>query len=199
MKDIIKLLQPQFQSHTSIEEAIKNRRSIRKYKNQPLKLFQISQLLWAAYGVTDVRGFHTSPSAGAIFPLEFYVVAYNVEALDVGVYKYNFQNYSLNKIKDENIQDDLCLASYRQPCIKNAMAVIVISGIYEKTINKYGDEGKKYVHMDVGHAAQNIYLQCESLGLGTVVAAGFDGDKVKSLVGMSEKETPLYVMPVGVK
>ena len=196
--EIIKLPEPRYDSETSIEEALLKRRSIRTYKNESLTIAEVSQLLWASQGITDLEmGFRTAPSAGALYPLEVYVVIGNVQGISKGVYKYNPYKHELVKVKDGDVRDKLAIASLGQTWVRDGAIVIVFSAIYERTTEKYGDRGIRYVHMEVGHAAQNVYLQGVSLNLGTVVVGAFRDDRVREILNMSDKEHPLYIMPVG--
>ncbi|MBW9222634.1 SagB/ThcOx family dehydrogenase [Methanothermococcus sp. SCGC AD-155-C09] len=196
--EIIKLPEPRYDSETSIEEALLKRRSIRTYKNESLTIAEVSQLLWASQGITDLEmGFRTAPSAGALYPLELYVVIGNVQGIPKGVYKYNPYKHELVKVKDGDVRVELAVASLGQTWVRDGAIVIVFSAIYERTTEKYGDRGIRYVHMEVGHAAQNVYLQAVSLNLGTVVVGAFRDDSVREILNMSDKEHPLYIMPVG--
>lgn len=196
-EDVIKLPEPKYSSTISIENTLLKRRSIRNYKNVPLMLSEVSQLLWAAQGITDPRGFRTAPSAGALYPLEVYVVAGNVNDLSRGVYKYKPQGHELVQISKGDKRGELSAAGLGQPSVKNGAIVIIFSAVYERTTQKYGERGLRYVHIEAGHAAQNVYLQAVSLNLGTVVVGAFDDGKVKSVLNMSAKEEPLVIMPVG--
>lgn len=193
----IKLPDPRYDSNTSIERALLKRRSVRDYSDTPLSLREISQILWAAQGITDARGLRTAPSAGALYPLEIYVVAGNVTGLPAGIYKYRPHNHELTTIVQGDKRINIGNAALNQPSIKKAAAVIVFSAIYERTTVKYGERGIRYVHMEVGHAAQNLCLQAVSLGLGTVVIGAFDDSKMKQTMNMEDKEYPLYLIPVG--
>lgn len=195
--ETIRLPEPVQDSDTSIEEALRMRRSTRSYIDKPLTLADISQLLWATQGITSQSGLRTAPSAGALYPLEIYVVAGNVDDLPDGVYKYRPDKHELSKMLDGDKRNDLCNAALGQTSIRNAAAVIVISAVYERTTVKYGDRGIKYVHMESGHAAQNVFLQTVPLNIGTVVIGAFDDDAVKEVLKMPEGEQPLYIMPVG--
>jgi SagB-type dehydrogenase family enzyme len=195
--ETVKLPEPVQNSNTSIEEALLKRRSIRSYQDSPLTLAEVSQLLWAAQGITNPRGFRTAPSAGALYPLEIYVVAGNVDDLPDGVYKYRPSKHTLVSVAEGDKRVELCNAALGQTSIRNAAAVIVFSAVHERTTMKYGDRGIQYVHMETGHAAQNIFLQAVSLNLGTVVIGAFNDDAVKGVFKMSEREQPLYIMPVG--
>jgi len=193
----IKLPEPKYNSKTSVEQALLERRSVRVYKDESLTLTEVSQLLWAAQGITGPRGFRTAPSAGALYPLELYVVAGNVNDLPNGIYKYKPHKHELAMIVEGDKRTELCNAALDQPSVKDAAAAIVFSAVYERTTGKYGERGIRYVHTEVGHAAQNIYLQAVSLNLGTVVIGAFDNEEVKKIMNIGDKEQPLYIMPVG--
>ena len=196
----IELPQPEYDSKTSVEQALLERRSVRVYEDEPLTLMEVSQLLWAAQGVTHTRrGFRTAPSAGALYPLEVYVVIGNVEGIKQGVYKYKPQEHELIKVWHGNVRDELTRAALGQNCVGNSAIVIVFSAIYERTTKKYGERGIRYVHMEAGHAAQNVSLQAVSLNLGTVVVAAFRDEEVKEVLGLPAEEQPLCIMPVGQK
>ena len=196
---VISLPAPGFESEISIEAALLGRRSVRTYQDEPLSLEEVSQLLWAAQGITDGRGRRTAPSAGALYPLEIFFLAGEVSDLPTGVYRYIPRDHSLSLVGEGDRQTALWEGALRQDAVKDAPAVIVIAAVYERTTVKYGDRGVQYVHMEVGCAAQNIYLQAESLGLGTVFIGAFHDDQVKSALGMEADEQPLAVMPVGKK
>ena len=197
IKEKIKLPEPNYDSNTSVEQALLKRRSVRVYKDESLTLTEVSQLLWAAQGITDPKGFRTAPSAGALYPLELYVVAGNVNDLPDGIYKYKPHKHELAMVVKGDKRTELCNAALGQPSIKDAAAVIVFSAVYGRTTRKYGERGIRYVHIEVGHAAQNIYLQAISLNLGLVVMGGFDDEEVKKIMNIGDKEQPLTIIPVG--
>jgi len=197
--EIIKLPQHYDDGKVSIEEALLLRRSVRDYKDMPLALNEISQLLWAAQGITNPLGFRTAPSAGALYPLEVYLVAGNVKNLPQGVYKYKPKSHTLVNVIKGDKRSELSAAALGQSCVKKSAAVIVLAAVYERTMKKYGQRGIRYVHIEVGHASQNIYLQVVSLHLGTVVIGAFDDGKVKEVLNMQTTEQPLAIIPVGKK
>jgi SagB-type dehydrogenase family enzyme len=200
--EIIKLPKPQLKGKISIEEAIYNRRSIRSYKKEPLTLNEVSQLLWASGGVTcdGITGATRAyPSAGASYPLEIYLVVGNVTGLEPGVYRYLWKEHSLELKIPGDKRTQLTSASWFQGMIKNAPVSIVFTAIYGRTTGRYGKRGENYVCMDLGHAGQNVHLQAESLGLGTVVIGAFQDDSVKGVLNLPKNEVPLYIMPVGRK
>jgi SagB-type dehydrogenase family enzyme len=193
----VKLPQPQYDSKVSIEKTLLMRRSVRAYADKPLTLDEISQLLWAAQGITNPSGFRTAPSAGALYPLEVYLLVGNVNNLPNGVYKYKPERHELVKILRGDKRAELCAAALGQTCVKKSAAVIVLAAVYERTTGKYGQRGTRYVHIEVGNASQNIYLQAVSLNLGTVLIGAFDDGKVKKVLNMQNTEQPLSIMPVG--
>ncbi len=207
--EIINLPQPQTKSSTSLEEALTKRRSVREYSNEPITLKEISQLLWAAYGITQKvtdgqasprEGLRTAPSAGALYPLEFYIVAGNINELNSGVYKYDSENHRLKKVLDGDKRKDIYYASMQQEMFLQAPAMIVITANFSITTVKYGDRGRdNYVWLNTGHSAQNICLQCVSLGLGTCTAGAFTDEKLYKILNLPPEEEPIYLMPVGKK
>jgi SagB-type dehydrogenase family enzyme len=175
------------------------RRSVREYASLSLSLEDISQLLWAAQGITSDWGGRTAPSAGALYPLEVYLVVGDVENLEAGVYKYQPQEHALIRAGDSDVRSDLASAALGQSCVARGAVDIVIAAVYERTTGKYGDRGIRYVHMEAGHAAQNIYLEAVALDLGTVTVGAFRDEEVKEVLDMPEGEVPLYIMPVARK
>ena len=196
----VKLPSPEYSSRVSLEEAIYKRRSIRSFRSESLTLAQISQLLWAAGGKTidGVTGPSRSyPSAGGIYPLEIYLVVGNISALQQGIYKYSWRDHSLRMVKSGDYRKSLARAALNQIFIEQAPATIVFAVLYRKTARIYGNRGiVRYVHMDAGHAAQNVYLQAAAMGLGTVAVGAFDDRPVKKLLDLSQ-EDPIYLLPLG--
>lgn len=195
----VKLPAPRNKSDTSIEEALLKRRSVREYSKSSVTLAEISQLLWAAQGMTGRDGSRTAPSAGALYPLEVYILAGHVDGLAAGIYRYEPRTHELTLVVKGDKRIDIYNAALEQKSIRDGAATIIISAVYERTTWKYGERGMRYVHMEAGHAAQNVYLQAVSLDLGTVVIGAFQDSRVKKIVQMADTETPLYIMPLGRK
>ncbi|MCD6407473.1 SagB/ThcOx family dehydrogenase [bacterium] len=181
----------------TLEETLTARRSVRNYKDEPLTLQEISQLLWACDGKTSEWGGRTSPSAGATYPLEIYIVVGNVEGIEPGLYHYVIENHSLVEVKKGDLRRKLSSVCLNQTMVVEAPVSIVISGIFERTTTRYGERGIRYVFMEVGHCGQNIHLQSEALGLGTVMIGAFDDEGVRKVLGI--KENVFYICPVGKK
>lgn len=194
---LIDLPEPRYESEVSIEKTLLERRSVRKYSDNPLTLNEISQLLWAAQGITDPKGYRTAPSAGALYPLEVYVVAGNVDDLSEGVYRYIPKDHKLEMILAGDKRQELYGVSLQQSAVKNAPIVMVFAADYDRTTVKYGDRGIRYVHIEVGHAAENAFLQAIALDLSAVVIGAYYDDEVKEVLNIPEKEQPLLLLPVG--
>ena len=195
--ETIQLPEPRYDGDVSVEQALRKRRSIRSYKNDLLDLSEISQILWAAQGITSPRRFRTAPSAGALYPLELYVIAGNVKNLAPAIYKYKPGKHVLVKIVAGDWRSELSRAALSQSAIKKAPAVLLFCAVYERTTGKYGRRGIRYVHMEVGHAAQNVCLQAIALGLNTAVIGAFRDTDVKNIANLAADEQPLYFVPVG--
>jgi SagB-type dehydrogenase family enzyme len=193
----MKLPKPRFESPTSVEEALLGRRSIRDYEKNALTMEQISQLLWAAQGRTAEWGGRTAPSAGALYPLEMYLLAGEIKGLKPGLYHYQLADHSVSQRETKDLRSELTAASLDQDQILKAPATLIIAAVYERTTKKYGERGARYVEMEVGSVCQNAHLQAESLNLGTVFIGAFDDEAVKEILGIAEE--PLAIMPVGRK
>ncbi len=194
---------PSLDGGASVEKSLANRRSIRDYTSEPITINELGQILWAAYGITEVRyGFKTTPSAGATYPLEIYAVidpegvVVDEGYLDPGSYKYNPHTHSLLQVKQGDLSKQLYEAALEQDWVLDAPVNIVITAVFERTMKRYGSRGIRYVWIEVGHAGQNIYLQAVSLGLATAAIGAFYDDKVKEIIGASPQEEPLYIMPL---
>ncbi len=193
----IKLPRPVSDGKISLERALTERRSVRQYRDIPLSLSDLAQLLWAAQGVTGAGGRRTVPSAGALYPLDVSVAAVKVTGLSAGIYSYDPGRHELRMTAKGDARSELSKAAMGQSTIKDAAAVVVLSAVYERTTAKYGERGIRYVHMEAGHAAQNVYLQATALDLGTVAVGAFDDSEVREVMHMTAREHPLYLMPVG--
>lgn len=193
--DEISLPAPTLEGVVSLEKTLAERRSRRDFTDKELSLKDFSQLLWSAQGITSVWGGRTAPSAGALYPLEIYIVVGNVENISPSVYHYIPITHSVKKVLEGDKREELKRVALGQYPIGEAAIDIVFTAVYKRTTRKYGERGIRYVHLEAGHAAQNVYLQCESLGLGTVVIGAFNDKGVKDVLNIEEE--PLYIMPIG--
>lgn len=203
---VIILPAPSLKGTMSVEEALQQRRSRRQFLDRELSMEQLSQILWSAYGITVKRddypvlrgGLRTAPSAGALYPLEIYVMVGNVKGIEPGLYKYNSKDHSILCTISEDLRKEASSAAYNQKMIKDAPAVLFYSAAYERCSKKYGERGKeRYVCMDLGHSAENVYLQTEALHLGTCAVGAFSDEALKKLFQLPADEEPIYMMPIG--
>jgi len=194
----IQLPAPTIEGKVSLEEAIKKRRSKRRFDDKALNIKQISQILWAAQGITEEGGFkRAAPSAGALYPLEIYLAVKKVEGLEPGVYHYDPESHSIDPTIKGDLQNSLARACLSQMFIADAPVCIVITAEYERTTVKYGRRGIRYVHMEAGHVGQNICLEAVALGLGTVPVGAFQDEEVSKVLNLPGEHEPLYVLPIG--
>jgi len=204
----IKLPPPQIKGKASLEESIAERRSVRRYRAESLTLQQLSQILWAAQGITGGGRLRAAPSAGATYPLEIFtfigkqgVVASEAkqpeDELQAGIYHYDVDRHSLVLHQPGDLRRELAGAALDQGFIANAPLDIVICALYPRTSYRYGRRGERYVHMEVGHVGENIHLQAVALGLATVEVGAFDDEAVRKVLGVEEQIKPLYIMPIG--
>ena len=187
-------------SAISVEEAIQQRRSVREFKRDKLSFDDLGKLLWSALGFQNLsRGRRTAPSAGACYPLSAYVAigTDSIEGVKEGVYFYSYQDHSLKKYLDGDLRLELSKAALHQEFIAVAPVSIIFVAIMSLTTSSYGERGIRYVYIDLGHAAQNIYLQATAMGLGTVAVGAYQDSKVAEILSLSKEESPLYIMPIG--
>lgn len=194
---MLDLPEPQKQGPSSLEECLARRRSVRAFTADSITLEQASQLLWASQGVTGPEGHRTSPSAGAMYPLEIILVAGIVVNLDSAAYRYLPSVHKLELILEGDKRNELATAALDQVCVRNGAALLIITSKPRRITGKYGQRGHRYLHMEAGHVAQNIYLQATALGLGTVVVGAFHDSTVQSILQLPVNEHPLYILPVG--
>ena len=187
----IALPPPHSQGESSLEAVLSRRRSVREYVAQALSLAEIGQLFWAGQGMTASWGGRTVPSAGATYPLEMYA------ATPEGCYHYLSRGHKVELLAESDLREALYEAGLWQGSIRSAAAVFVIVAIYERTAGRYGDRARQYVHLEAGHAAQNLLLQAVALGLGAVPIGAFYDDKVQAALALPADYKPLYLIPVG--
>lgn len=183
---------PRTQGTASLEDALARRRSTRDFAAQPLTRGELSQLLWAAQGVTErTQGLRAAPSAGALYPLLVYVVSSD------GVHRYEPRAHALRAVAPADRRGALAKASLDQAPVRAAPVSLVIVGLVDRTRAKYGARAERFVAMEAGHAAQNVLLQATALGLAAVPIGALDEEGVRAVVGEGAAATPLYVVPVG--
>ncbi len=196
----IKLSDPVTSGGMPLNDALYNRRSVREYADSPIKESALSNLLWSAAGISDPdSGLRTVPSAGALYPLEIYVAVGFVENFEPGLYKYSSDDHVLHLIRPGDFRNELYEAAIRQVWIREAAAVILISAVFERTSKVYGDRSERYVYIEAGHCAQNIYLQAEALSIGTTAVGAFNDTSVSDIFYLPSDESPIYLLPLGMR
>ncbi len=197
--EIVKLPAPAYQGKMSVAEALKKRRTVRQFSNKTLDLAQVSQLLWGTGGISDSRGLRTAPSAGATYPLEFYLVVgeRGVTGLAPGLYHYHPDSHTLELALKGDLRTPVARASLHQMWMAEAPVMVVFAAAYRRCTARYGDRGIKYTHMEIGHAGQNLFLQAEALGLACGIVGAFEDRTLKEVLHLPKQHEPLLVMPVG--
>jgi len=191
MGKIITLAKPNQDGSMSLEKAIAARRSRRDFLPQSLTLEQISQLAWAAQGQDAHSSYRTAPSAGATYPLELFAVT------SEGLFRYLPAKHALEKLIIGDLRAALASAAWGQGFIEAAPLTLVFAAQFSRTTNRYGQRGVRYVYMEAGHAAQNVHLQAEALGLGSVAVGAFDDAGVSKVLSLPDHIEPLYLVTVG--
>ena len=190
--DAIVLPKPDTTGRMSLEQALANRRSVRSYAERDLTLAQVGQIAWAAQGITRPgSGYRTSPSAGALYPMDLYLVTKG------GVYRYVPARHELKPHRAGDMRGRLAQASLGQRCVARAPLSVVIAAVHDRVTKKYGPRGVMYAHIEAGHIAQNIHLQAVTLTLGSVPVGAFRPEQVKELLGLPQDHEPVYIIPVG--
>jgi SagB-type dehydrogenase family enzyme len=195
------LQQPDTKGGVPLWQAIAHRQSIRNFKNKPLGKDQLSQLLWATQGITrEQMGFElrASPSAGALYPVETYVVVHNGESIEPGIYHYAIQDHQLEQLKRGDFRLDIAKAALDQDMAYSGSAVFVWTAVFARAMWKYGQRAYRYVYLDAGHIAMNLALAAVALGLGSCqIGALYDGEVNALLEIDSEEESVLYMSVIG--
>jgi len=195
--ETISLPAPRVDGDFSVERALRERRSVREFSRAALTTAEVSQLLWAAQGVTRRDGLRTAPSAGALYPLELHLVVGAAQGLEPGIYKYVPDGHKLVRKVSGEQRRGLAAAALGQECVADAAVVLAFAAVERRTTRKYGSRGARYILIEVGHAAQNVLLQASALGLGAVAVGAFDDAKVAALLNLPPEEAPLYLIPLG--
>ena len=191
MAEIITLPKPNKSGSMPLEQAIAVRRSRRHFLPESLSPEQISQLAWAAQGRDTNSKFRTTPSAGATYPLELFLIT------DEGMFHYLPGKHSLEKLTDQDLRASLAIAAWGQEFIQTAPLTLLFAAEFTRTTGHYGKRGIRYVYMEAGHATQNVHLQAEALGLGSVAVGAFDDNSVSEVLSLPQDLEPLYMVTVG--
>jgi len=178
------------------------RSSTRDYSTDPIALEKVSQLLWASQGITREGGewqFRTAPSAGALYPIETYLGVNRVHGLAPGLYHYEVRNHRLAFLREDDlIGTALARAALGQTICQRAALVFVWTAVIARSVRKYGERAYRYIYMDAGHVAQNLYLAAAGLNLGCCAVGAFFDDEVNAVLDLDgREETAVYLATVG--
>jgi SagB-type dehydrogenase family enzyme len=198
----IALPKPSLDGKVSLEKAIRERRTIRDFRERPLSIQQLSQLLWAGQGITDpTTGKRAAPSGGALYPLDIYILVgeNGIEAMEAGVYHYSPKEHSISITLKGDHRKEVSWASLSQMWMAKAPVIFMITAEYKRITGKYGERGIRYALIEVGHAGQNLFLQAEAVGLGAGIVGAFNDLEVSKVAGLPPKHEPLLIVPVGYK
>lgn len=189
---MIKLPAPQTNGSFSLEQSLANRRSVREFTDEPLTITQIGQLCWAAQGITEPnKEFRTAPSAGAVYPIQLYVM------LPDGLYIYQPQKHELTLAIGKDLRNAVFTSSFNQRVVQKAPCTFIITGNSKKAEAKYRNRGERFTLIETGHIAQNIHLQAVSLGLGSVPIGVMDTKAIAQILKLPENNEVFYMIPVG--
>lgn len=185
----------------SIVEVLRRRRSTRFFSPKPLSLNALSFLLWASTGIQRrERGceFRTAPSAGALYPIETYLIVNNVEGLEKGLYHYNIEAHALETLKGGDFAEKMVHAALEQKIFTEAPVALIWTAVFERSKWKYAQRAYRYVYLDAGHIAQNLALAATSIGLGSCQIGAFFDDEINQILGVDgTEESVLYLSVVG--
>lgn len=188
---VIALPSPRTTGGAGLDDVLASRRSIRDFSDRRLTSEEVSQLLWAAQGITAEWGGRTAPSAGALYPIEIYV------ATPDGLLHYLPEGHRAERLGDIDVRASLASSAGDQGALVDAPVVIVISSVIGRTEAKYGGRAERYVYLEAGHICQNILLEATALGLGAVPIGAFSDGEVRDVLGLPPDHTPVYLVPVG--
>ena len=195
--DIYSLPDPGLRADSCLNPILQRRRTSRTFAARPVSMEEVTQLLWAAQGINAPDGRRTAPSAGALYPLELHLVSGQVDRLPAGIYRYDAVRHALRAEIMDDMRQAVAQAALDQDWVAQAPAIVVITAVDSRTTEKYGRRGIRYVHMEVGHASQNLLLQAAALGLAAATVGAFDDERLHRLLRLPEGERPLVILPVG--
>ena len=198
---LVELPSPETEGGDGLWAIMDQRRSRRAYSEEELPLEDLSQLLWATQGLTErgeKRELRASPSAGALYPVETYIVANRVAGLEPGVWHYQVPDHHLALIRRGDLSLEAAAAALDQAMAMRAAAVFVWTAAVERSKWKYRQRAYRYIYLDAGHIGAQLHLAAEALGLGCCAIGALYDEEVNDLVGVDgENETVVYMSVVG--
>ncbi len=182
----------------SLAQALEQRRSLREYADRAITDAELAWVVSAATGVTSANGYRSAPSAGALYPIETYVAANRVDGIDAGLYHVDVRTQALGRVREGSVAGDLMIAGLGQDFLRRAPAVLVLSGLFQRTRWKYRERHYRYVCWEGGHVAQNVYLAAEAAGLGACMVGAFLDGNLNDLLRIDgRREAALAVIALG--
>jgi SagB-type dehydrogenase family enzyme len=185
----------------SLDQALRRRTSIRNFGLRPVSKAQLSYLLWASTGIQRVEHeyeFRTAPSAGALYPIETYVVVNTVGGLEKGLYHYAIKHHQLEQLMTGDLRGRISAAALGQGFCASAAAVFVWSAVFDRCKWKYDQRAYRYIYLDAGHIAENLALAAVSLNLGSCQIGALFDDEVNRILGIDGiSEGVIYMAVVG--
>lgn len=199
----IPLPPPEISAGPGIWEVLRKRRSTRDYRQDPLNLKELANLLWATQGVTvkaPAPWFRTAPSAGALHPIDSYLIVNQTRGLAPGIYRLKVEDFTLELIKTGDFSARIAEAALDQDIARNAAVVFVWVAVIQRSRQKYRQRAYRYIYLDSGHLAQNLYLAATAMDLGCCAIAAFFDEEVNQIVGVDgTEETTVYLATIGKK
>ncbi|MEW6203546.1 MAG: SagB/ThcOx family dehydrogenase [bacterium] len=200
---VVELPEPKFVAGDSLWDAMRERRSIRRYSNQPISLVELSNLIWSFAGITKETAHYilrTAPSAGALYPIETYLVVNNIAGLEQGVYHHDVRRFALEMLKKGKFGEKTADACLGQNMCETAAVVFIWTAVVPRCRSKYHERAYRYIYMDAGHIGQNVYLAATAMNFGCCGIGAFYDDEVNAIVDADGKiETAVYLATVGKK
>ncbi len=197
----IDLPRPSVTSNMALDSCLKKRKSIRDFSDKPISLKQLSYLLWASTGIQrNEHGFdyRTAPSAGALYPIETYLVVNKVKDLPNGVYHYAIRSHALEELKLGDFGIKAANAALDQLMCAKAAVVFIWTAIFQRSKWKYGQRAYRYIYLDAGHIGENLALASTSLGLGSCQIGALFDDEVNDIIDVNgTNESTIYMSVVG--
>ena len=182
----------------SVVQALEQRRSLREYADRAMTAEELAWVIHGATGITSAQGYRTAPSAGALYPLETYVAVSRVEGIDQGLYHVDVRAQALEPVRSGSVAGDLMVAGLGQDFLRTAPAVLIITGVFQRSRWKYRERHYRYVCWEGGHLAQNVYLAAEAAGLGACMVGAFLDGMVNDLVRVDgRREAALGLIALG--
>ena len=197
----VQLPAPDLDQPADLWQCLAGRRSERNTSSAPIRIGDLSMLMWAAQGITAHAGMHllrTAPSAGALYPFETYLYIDKAEEVPKGIYHFNVADFALDCIQSGDFRQAYAAASLGQPVVERSAVVMIWTAMMLRSMTKYRDRAMRYIPMDLGHVCQNVQLAAVALGFGSCPIGAFYDDEMNELIGVDgEEETVLYLVTIG--